>query len=145
MVRSRIERRRGVGNVEDFLVRRKRQAVWFIHFIGDDGQLSARWIETKNVAITKLALCFVALVVADYSVGGIREPDRAVGLYDKVVRRIQTFTLVTIHEHDLAPVGLSPADASAAMLTAQQPTLEIPVVPVLKIRGLAPNAHALLG
>ena len=97
-------------------------------------------IDAVDVTGADLALGLVALVVALDAVGRVGEPDRAVRLHDRVVRRIEALALPFVGDGDDRAVELGAADAAAGMLAGNEPPLPVDGVAVGVAAGLAEDA-----
>ena len=94
-------------------------------------------IDPVDMAGADLAFGLVALIVGLDAVGGIGEPDRAVGLHHHVVRRIEALALPAVGDGDDRAVMLGAADAAAGMLAGDQPALAVDRVAVANCRKAA--------
>ncbi len=126
----------GVRDVEEASVAGEGEAVG-PDAVGDDGlDLAARGVDPVDMAGADLALGAFALVVAVDAVGGIGEPDGAVGGDRRVVGRIEPPAPPVARQHGARAVMLDAADAARQVLAGDQPALPVHGVAVVVAAAL---------
>ncbi|HEY0986132.1 MAG TPA: hypothetical protein VGD80_03735 [Kofleriaceae bacterium] len=135
----------GVGDVEQALVRRERQSVGPDEVGGDGRARAARGVEAVHVGGVELRRRRVAFVVGVDAVGRIGEPDRAVGLDDHVVRRVEALAADAVDQDGARAVVLGAGHAAGLMLARHQAALAVDGVTVGVVAGLAEHRHRAVG
>ena len=125
-----------IGNVEELLVGREAEAVRAREVGRHDDRLLGAGVEPEDVVRRLLAPFRVD------AIGGIGEPERPVGLDDRVVRGVQALARVGARERRDGCVLAGARDGAAPVLARDEPSLEVDGVPVRVVRGLAPLREA---
>ena len=133
--RVRHVRLAGVGDVEKRLVRREREAVGSNAIARDGLEFARRGVQPEDQGLLDLAPGEHALVKAIDAVGRIGEPDRAVGLHDDIVGRVQPFAVELRRESAPHSVVVETRNAPPEMLAGHHAPLVIKCVPVLIAAG----------
>ncbi len=135
----------GVGDIENLLVGREREAVRLDPVADDQGHRPAVRIDAIDVRRADLGFGLVALVVAVDAVGRIGEPDRAIRLDHQVVRRVQLLALEAVGQHGDRAVMLGARHTASAMLAGDEPAFVIGGVAIGVVARLAKYRHRAVG
>src|SRR6185369_2399003 len=123
-----------IGDIEEGLVERERQAVRSLEVVGDERHLCGLWIDPVDVARADLAGGLMALVVAVDAVRRVGEPDRSVGSHDDVVRTVQALAIESVGDDGDGSVVLCAADPAVAVLARHEAALAVEGVAVREPR-----------
>src|SRR5262249_16023525 len=137
-------REAGVDDIELLLVRREENAVGLNEVIDDNLDLTRFRIYPEDVMLFLLRLGFDALIIAADTVDWIGEPDRTIGSYNHVVRRVELFGIVLGGDDSDRAVEFGPGDPSAAMFASDQASFPINGVAVRVHRRLAVYAQVIV-
>src|SRR4029453_17653937 len=85
-------------------------------------------------------LGLLALLIAEQAEYRIGEPDRAVGLHNDVVRRVQPLAVEGVHQHRDRSVIFGAGDTGPAMLAGNEPSLTVAGVAIGEVGRLAEDA-----
>ena len=113
----------------------EREAVRLIDAFGHNAQ-RPRWVAAIDVG-RQLGLRLAAFVEAEDAEGRIGEPDRAVGLADEVVGRVELLALECLRNGGDDAVALGTRNAPATVLAGQQAAVPVARIAVGMARGLA--------
>ena len=92
------------------------------------------WIEAIDVATADLAVGLSAFVFGADPVGRVGEPDRAVGMDDDVIGRIQPFAVEFVDQDRDLSIQFGARHAPPAMFAGDKPALPVSGVAVGEIR-----------
>ncbi|GJE46312.1 hypothetical protein AEGHOMDF_5515 [Methylobacterium soli] len=129
-----------LGDVEERFVGREAEAVRSREIVGHDREGAVARIEPVDRG-GQLGFLLATLVIRLDAVGRIREPDRAVGLADEVVGRVQALAAIAVGQDCDASIELGPGDAAAPMRAGDQPPLPVAGMAVLEVRGRPEDAQ----
>ena len=130
----------GVGNIEDFFIGGKAEAVGAYKVVGYDGGVSGAGVEAVDVG-RQFVFSDLTFVVEHDAITWIGEPDTAIGVDNDVVGGIEGFAFKAVDENGDRPVVFGAGDASGAVFAGDEAALVVAGVAIAKVGGLAKDTE----
>src|SRR5690606_40096089 len=99
--------------------------VRLVEIVGDNSYLARIGIGAIDMAGADLAFRPLALIVGEDAVGRVREPDRTVRLYHRIVGRVEALAFVAVCDDADGAVMLGACAPARKVLASDQPALGI--------------------
>ena len=135
----------GIGNIKECLIGRETDPVRLRIVVGDTCHGTIGGVDPVDMAGTDLARRAPPLVIHQDAVVGIGEPDRPVGAFHDIVRRVELPALVIVGKNRNRAVMSGAGDPPRQMLAGDKPPLAVGGVAVAVHRRRAEDRDRTVG